>query len=124
METEFTFCGEMIAPAGLHEVMKLLEPCSWPIKLVQSGYDKTFYLRASCDEFDLGMDSDQGPDYLFGGGITGTLDQARELLSELSNCLLAGKIAHRLELCEEAGAQSQVGYFHYRWPEGQSWPTR
>src|SRR5579872_2729452 len=118
MNSEIYYCGELVSADGLEPIARLLEPCSWGIRLMRSGYDGTFYLRAHHPDLDLYMDSGQGPSFLFSGIIDGVSEDALYLLGELSALLSGGDVIHRIESYCGGPSGEMIGYFHHHWPQG------
>jgi hypothetical protein len=112
---EFTYHGELVSEAGLEPVAQGLSDCSWRIGLRRSGHDGSLYLRSlDPGEIDLEMDSGQSSRFVFSGSVSGSLDRAMRLLSELSQGLTSRGCVHRIEVYDEA--DERVGYLHHAWP--------
>lgn len=97
-----------------------LANCSWPVDVIESGFDGTLYLRTSSKEINIDMDSGQSGEFVFSGDVEATLERALELLNEFSQGLTSGGFVHRIELSNES--HEQVGYFNHAWPENQWTP--
>lgn len=127
MYQDFYYCGEVIADASLEPVACALAEFPCPFHVRRSGYDGTSYLRTpGSEEFDFEMSNAQSRQFLFSGFVEGTLARAMELLGSFSQCLTKGGFAHRIELynvVDDISGEQLLGYFHHRWPKGQSNPT-
>lgn len=114
--------GELIAPQGLDALSETLSGCSWQIKVARDKPSAAPYIASYHKLIDLTMDPGKGPTYAFFGDISGTAETngkvACRLLDDLSQCLIKGDVAHRIDLYRTNLADELLESFRHNWPSG------
>ena len=114
--SDLNFEGELVAPNGLGSLEWLLSKCSWNINVIKYTDIATPRMASHDHRIELETDPGDGPKYTFFGDAGYSEAEASQLLGELSQLLIRGDVAHRIQLCRSGHADVFLECFRHRWP--------
>ena len=116
--------GELIAPNGLDNLKWLLSGCSWNIDVIQYTNIETPRMVSHDQRIELETDPGNGPRYTFFGDAACSEVEVQQLLDELSQLLIRGDIAHRIQLYQSGHTDVLLKCFRHHWPGDNTTATK